>query len=142
MLEKEKNKQLEEKINQMQILLNKKTEISNKGNSTEFLDAILKKDAIIDELKTKLDRFPFALSQGEKLMSIIFTNTSQKFYYSIICKNTDIFFNIEIKLYNEFPEYFESQNYFTVNGMKIKRNKTLDDNKIKNSNIITINSYE
>ena len=141
-LEKEKNKKLEEKINQMQILLNKKTEIPNKGNANELLDAILKKDAIIDELKTKLNRFPFELSQGEKLMSIIFTNINHTFYYSIICKNTDIFFNIEMKLYNAFPELSENENYFIVNGTKIKRNKTLDDNKIKNNNIIVINVYE
>ena len=126
----------------MQISLNKKTEISNKGNASELLNAILKKDKIIDELKTKLNRFPFELSQGEKLMSIIFTNTSQKFYYSIICKNTDIFFNIETKLYNAFPEYSEGENFFMVNGMKINRNKTLVDNKIKNNNIIVLNVYE
>ena len=86
-LEKEKNKKLEEKINQMQILLNKKNEIPYKGNANELLDAILKKDAIIDELKTKLNRFPFELSQGEKLMSIIFTNISHNFYFQLFVKH-------------------------------------------------------
>ena len=138
---KEKNKKLEEKINQMQILLNKKNEIVNQGNSNELINAILKKDIIIDELKTKLNRFPFELSQGEKLISIIFTNKNKNFYYSIICKNTDIFCNIETKLYKEFPKYSESENYFTINGNKINKYKTLDENKIKNNNIIILNVY-
>ena len=47
-----------------------------------------------------------------------------------------------MKLYNAFPEFSENENYFIVNGTKIKRNKTLDDNKIKNNNIIVINVYE
>ena len=140
--EKEKNKKLEEKISQMQILLNKNKSLLNKGNSAELLDTFLKKDKIIDDLKSKLDRFPFILSQGEKLMSIIFTNTRQSFYYSAICKNTDIFCNIEAQLYKEFPEYSETENYFTINGMRIKKTKTLDENKIKNNNIILLNVYE
>ena len=75
-------------------------------------------------------------------MSIIFTNTRQSFYYSAICKNTDIFCNIEAQLYKEFPEYSETENYFTINGMRIKKTKTLDENKIKNNNIILLNVYE
>ena len=136
--EKEKNKKLEEKINQMQILLNKNNSLLNKGNSAELLDTFLKKDKIIDDLKSKLDRFPFILSQGEKLMSIIFTNTSQSFYYSAICKNTDIFSNIEVKLYQEYPKYKEKQKVFMVKGNLVNRNKNLEENKIKNSDVILL----
>ena len=140
--EKEKNKKLEEKISQMQILLNKNKSLLNKGNSAELLDTFLKKDKIIDDLKSKLDRFPFELSKGEKLMSIIFTTKSENFIYSIICKNIDKFYKIESQLYKVFPHYLKNKNYYTVNGKEINKNKTLDENKIKDNNIIILNSYD
>ena len=52
-------------------------------------------------------------------MTINFISFDQKVNnYSIICKNTDIFNNIEKKLYDEFKEFYETENYFTVNGKK------------------------
>ena len=140
---KEKNKILEEKIIQLQKLLNNNSQKNyinlDKGNQNEYLYAILKKDKEIEELKLKLSRFPFELGPGEELMSIIICSTDQKVLYPIICKKTDKFCNIEIQLYDAYSEYSESINFFTVNGIKINRNKNLDDNKIKNHDIIVLN---
>ena len=52
---------------------------------------------------------------------------------------TDTFNKIEEKIYNEYPEYKDFNINFTVNGNKIKRYKTIDENKIKDGNIIIIN---
>ena len=128
----EKNRILKEKINQFENLLN------NTANSNELLKAFLKKDKEIDELKLKLSRFPFELAQGEKLISIIFASTDKNVLYSIICKNTDIFGNIELQLYEAYPKYSESVNIFTLNGNKINRSKNLDENKIKNHDTIIL----
>ena len=128
----EKNRILKEKINQFENLLN------NTANSNELLKAVLKKDKEIDELKLKLSRFPFELAQGEKLISIIFASTDENVLYSIICKNTDIFGNIELQLYEAHPKYSESVNIFTLNGNKINRSKNLDENKIKNHDTIIL----
>lgn len=128
----EKNRILKEKINQIENLLN------NTANSNELLKAVLKKDKEIDELKLKLSRFPFELAQGEKLISIIFASTDKNVLYSIICKNTDIFGNIELQLYEAHPKYSESVNIFTLNGNKINRSKNLDENKIKNHDTIIL----
>ena len=128
----EKNRILKEKINQFENLLN------NTANSNELLKAVLKKDKEIDELKLKLSRFPFELAQGEKLISIIFASTDKNVLYSIICKNTDKFGNIELQLYEAYPKYSESVNIFTLNGNKINRSKNLDDNKIKNHDTIIL----
>ena len=128
----EKNRILKEKINQFENLLN------NTANSNELLKAVLKKDKEIDELKLKLSRFPFELAQGEKLISIIFASTDKNVLYSIICKNTDIFGNIELQLYEAHPKYSESVNIFTLNGNKINRSKNLDENKIKNHDTIIL----
>ena len=91
----------------------------------------------IDELKEKLSRYPFELLKGEKIISVIFTTEDQKIHYSIICKNTDKFINLEEKLYNDYPEYFKKDCcFFLVNGNLINKSQTLDENKIQNSDII------
>ena len=82
------------------------------------------------ELKEIIDRYPIDLSKNKKLMTLIFISFNQRIHYSIICKNTDLFSKVEKSLYNEYPEYEENENYFTVNGIKIKRHKTLEENKI------------
>ena len=58
--------------------------------------------------------------------------------YSIIAKNTEIFSKIEIKLYEKYPKYKESENCFFVGGKKINKNKTLEQNNIINNDIITL----
>ena len=102
----------------------------------------MEKDKEINTLKTKLSRFPFELKEGEKLMSVIFTSVDQKINYSIICKNTDRFNNIENKLYDNYSEYAESENYFIVHGKRVIKSKSLEDNKINNNDIIILNKIE
>jgi len=87
-------------------------------------------------------RFPFDLSEGEKLISIIIVSTDQKIHHSFICKNTDKFTKIEYLLYEIYPEYMESENYFIANGNKINKYKSLEENDIKNSDIITLNKFD
>ena len=83
------------------------------------------------------------LKEGEKLMNINFTTSDSKIQnYSIICKNTDIFNNIEKKLYEDYNEYYDTDNYFTVNGIKIHRFKNLDENNIHNNDVIILNIIE
>ena len=69
---------------------------------------------------------------GEEVIAILFTSTDQKLTYCLPCKNTTLFVKIEEKLYEEFPEYKETDNYFLVNGKKVKRFKTIQENNIKN----------
>jgi CRISPR/Cas system-associated protein endoribonuclease Cas2 len=66
----------------------------------------------------------------------------QNIIYSIICKNTDNFKEIEKRFYEKYPEYRNTKNYFIVNGKEIDKTKNLDENKIKNSDIITIKSVK
>ena len=71
-------------------------------------------------------------------MTVIFISTDQKILYALICKNTDLFSSLEAKLYETFPEYSETDNFFLVNGGKVNRHKNLDANNIHNSDIITL----
>ena len=57
-------------------------------------------------------------------------------------KFTDIFSNIEKKFYDKYPEYKNTQSEFFVNGNKIDRFKNIDDNKIKNSDIIEFKPFK
>ena len=75
-------------------------------------------------------------------MPVIFQSTDSKIHYALICKNTDKFNMIENMLYDKYPEYIENENFFTVNGIKINRFKTMEQNKIKYSDIIILNRYD
>ena len=79
-----------------------------------------------------------SLEEGNDLLPIIFIFVEQKIYYSIICKKTDKFCLIENKLYDIYPQYLESENTFYVNGNKINRFKTISDNNIKYSDIVSV----
>ena len=65
-------------------------------------------------------------------MCVYFTSNDQRFNYPIACANTDIFAEVEEKLYQEYPEYRETNNYFIMNGKQILRFKTIGENKITN----------
>ena len=92
----------------------------------------------ISKLKEKLSRYPFDLSIGEKLISVNFISLDQNMYYSLICKNTEKFIELEKKIYNEFPEYSKTNNYFMINGNRVNNEQTLDENKIRNNDIIIL----
>ena len=134
------NKQLKQQIKSLIGSQNIKDNKNNSNNDKELIIQLYKK---IDELKDKLSRYPFELSNGEKLISVIFTSSDQKIHTSIICKNTEKFIKLEEKLFNDYPEYSEFDVYFMVNGSRISKYKTLDENKIKNNDIIilTINEF-
>ena len=132
------NEQLKKQIKEFNDSQKIKKEQDNSNNDKDIIQLYKK----IDELKEKLSRYPFELLKGEKLISVIFTSSDQKIHCSIICKNTEKFIKLEEKLYNDYPEYSESDNYFMVNGNRVSKFKTLDENKIKNSNIIILNKNE
>ena len=71
---------------------------SFKNNSNTNKDIIIELYQKIDELKEKISRYPFELSKGEKLISVIFTSSDHKVHSSIICKNTEKFIKLEEKL--------------------------------------------
>ena len=92
----------------------------------------------INDLKNKLSLYPFELSKGEKPISVIFSSLDENILYSIICKNTEKFIKLEEKLYKDNPEDSHFDNYFMINGNRVDKMKTLDENKIKNSDNIIL----
>jgi len=151
-------KELEESLKEKDIIINnlenenKKLSIKNnqlnteKKNINEKLNKIMlesneqinKKEKIIKQYELEISQFPFKFSPGEKIISIIFTSYDENIMSSFTCKNTDIFKFIENKFYEKYSEYKDLDNNFISNGRKIDKNKSLDENKIKNNDIITI----
>ena len=143
-IEIEKNKKLTENNEYLieKLKLSTSQAIKEDKSISNTDKEIIKLYRQIDEYKEKLSRYPFELSRGEKLISIILTSTDQKIHYSVICKNTERFIKLEEQLYNDYPEYSDSENYFVVKGNRISKFKTLDENKIKNSDIIILMKNE
>ena len=81
---------------------------------------------------------PFKISEDDKIISTIFISSDENLHYSMICKSTEMFIEIEKRLFIKYPEYKETKNYYYANGYKIDINKTLEDNKIKDNEIINI----
>ena len=81
-----------------------------------------------------------SIKPGEKIMAVNFVSMgfNDIGHYCLPCKNTDLFVRLEEKLNNDFPELKNHETYFTVNTRKIKRFKTLEENKIKSNDIINI----
>ena len=91
------------------------------------------------ELEEEIKKFKsFFLTQGEQLISVKFISVDQNINFTVIAKNTDNFARLEEKLYNKYPSYKDTENYFLVNGYKINRHRTLEENKIKNNDVITL----
>ena len=104
---------------------------------------IIEKDKELRELKLELSRYPIELKEGEKLMTVNFTTIDSKIQnYSIICKNTEIFNNLEKRLYEDYKEYYNTENYFTVNGKIIHKCKNLDENNVHNNDVIILNTID
>jgi len=151
-------KELEESLKKKDIIINdlknenKKLSINNnqlnieKNNIKEKLNEIMfesneqinKKEKMIKQYELKISQFHFKFSPTEKIISIIFTSYDENIMSSFICKNTDAFKFIENKFYEKHSEYKGLNNNFISNGRKIDKNKSLDENKIKNNDIITI----
>ena len=78
----------------------------------------------------------------DKIISVIFKSTDGKVNYTIQCKKSDKFYKIEDLLYDEYPEFRDSENVFLANGSKIRRFRTLEENTIKNNNILLLMKNE
>ena len=112
------------------------------SDNNNAIKMIASKDKEIKELKQSLSRFPFQLSEKEKLMSIIFQSDNQEIHSSIICKNTDNFTTIVNSLYDKFPKYRKLGCFFLFKGNKINEYNTLKDLNIKDGDVIILNQYE
>ena len=139
---------LNEKIKDLEKQLKiKKNNLEDKNNNklTELKQLIKVKNEELDKLKLKLNnilssnKILYNIKPGEKIFSINFVSIDENIMsYSLICKNTDIFSNLENKLYEDYPQYKDKEIYFMNKGNKINRDRSLDENNIKENDILIL----
>ena len=129
-IKKEKSKQndLIKKINDIK-------NISQNNKIFELIERIEEKEYEIKELKKV---FPFEYTKTEKIFIVTFISLNEDIHYSLICKNTDNFYRLEITFYNKFPEYKNYDNIFLINGNIIDKFNNLESNNINDNDIIVV----
>ncbi len=127
-----------ENLKRENIDLNK--EINNINNQKMNLySEIVNLNTQINNLKMNQNTNLDFIKPGEKILCINFKSIDENIDLAIPCKNTDIFDQLEEQLYKHYPDYKGTNNYFTCNGNVIERFKTLEENKIRNSDKILLN---
>ena len=75
----------------------------------------------------------------ETVIAINFRSLNDNINYPMACKKTDIFANIENKLYKEYPKLKNKKICFIANGNVVNKYNTFEQNKIKSGDTILIN---
>jgi len=135
--EKSKNAQL---ILENNFLNNLITELKKKNKiqkeKIELLENILQQNNIPLPKNSQNDE----LNDKGKILAINFVSMGSQDigHYNIICKTTDLFVRVEERLYEDFPQFKEFDNYFQVKTRRIKRFKTIEENNIQNNDLVNI----
>ena len=80
------------------------------------------------------------INPGEKIMTINFVSQGNQDItnYSLACKNTDLFVRLEEILYQDYPKFKDFETFFEVRTKRIKRFKTIEENDIRNNDVISV----
>ena len=90
---------------------------------------IKEKDKEINELNRLLEKNNINTNKGyDKCVNFISQN--YKINYAIPCSGNSVFAQVEELLYQEYPEYRETNNIFLANGKQILRFKTINENNV------------
>ena len=132
--EKDKNKKLLKEIDN----LKEKFEIFNIKNKK--MKELMK---TMNELLNNNQQSEYSINSinyGEKILAVNFVSIGNQDigHYNLICKNIDLFVSLEERLYKDFPQFKNYNTFFQINGKTIKRFKTMDENEIKNNDVISI----
>ena len=117
----------------------------NNNNTIQSLQNIInQKNTELIRLRTELANKNNNLSQNiitldrNKMIAVNFISMDNNVHFSVPCIESDIFAEVEEKLYKEYPEYRETNNYFLVDGKQILRFKTIGQNNIRSGRPLTL----
>ena len=85
---------------------------------------------------------PFDVKEGEKLMCIEIFSDIDKTYFPLLCKKTQKFQCLEDSLYEKKPNYKEIKKSFFCNENIVDSSKTLEENNIKEGDLIIMKKNE
>ena len=72
------------------------------------------------------------------MVCVNFISSDQKVHFAAPCIKSNTFAEIEEKLYQQYPEYRETNNNFLANGTNVLRFKTIAENNIGNGLPVTL----
>lgn len=76
------------------------------------------------------------------IINVKFVSSNQDIEYTINCSKNQYFYEIEEKLYEKYPIYRDSNNYFIFEGKVILRFKTIEQNGIKDGITLILNEID
>ena len=133
---KKKIIELKNQIKKLKLIIKKKDneikELKNIPNKNNYINRIKELEKEIEKYKN------YCLLPGEELITIKFISIDQAINFNTFAKKTDNFTKLESSLYENYPKYKDTENYFLVNGKKVNRYRTLDENKINDNDILTL----
>ena len=121
-------------------------ELQNKLNTNinNYQNIINQKDLELNNLRMQLNNMKNNIQSNKvtidlnDMMTVNFISMDQTVHFAIPCLKTNTFAEIEEKLYEQFPEYRETNNSFLVHGSQVLRFKTIAENKIGNGLPVTL----
>ena len=117
---KNKINELENKIKNLELIIKEKDNKINEYNKIKEF-----KNNRIKELEIEIEKYKnYCLSPGEKLITIKFISTDQTINFNTFSKKTDNFEKLEASLYEYYPKYKKTENYFLVNEKKVDKYNT------------------
>ena len=142
----ELKRQLKEEKEKNQILINENIKLKNiihqlnielnniKGIKEKLQHNLTQKNKINEHYDLS------SMNEDDKIIAVNFVSMERNDigHFNLICKKRDLFVRLEERLYENFPQYKEFDIYFLVDGRRIKRFKTLEQNNINNNDIINL----
>ena len=130
---KKAEKIIEQQKSEITELQNQLNLANNKLNELQSLrNLIAQKDLEINKLTQGLQNININ-NRNISLNTdkcVNFMSSDQRINFAIPCNGNSIFAEIEEKLYQEYPEYRETNNIFLANGKEVLRFKTINYNNI------------
>ena len=129
----------------IRMLINKIKELKNQlKDSKSNNEKIAETQQSITENNLDNQNIITTIKPGEKILAVNFVSMGNNDigHFNLVCKNIELFVRLEERLYENYPQYKDYETYFEVNGRRIKRFKTLDENNIKSNDIINIFTIE
>ena len=132
---KKAEKIIEQQKSEIKKLQNQLNLANNKLNELQSLrNLIAQKDLEINKLRQGLQNININNNNRNISLNIDkcvnFISNDQRINFAIPCNGNSIFAEIEEKLYQEYPEYRETNNIFLANGKEVLRFKTINYNNI------------
>ena len=142
----ELKRQLKEEKEKNQILINENIKLKNiihqlnielnniKGIKEKLQHNLTQKNKINEHYDLS------SVNEDDKIIAVNFVSMVRNDigHFNLICKKRDLFVRLEERLYENFPQYKEFDIYFLVDGRRIKRFKTMEQNNINNNDIINL----